>query len=96
MTFRNVFSQIRCFCILAVICAGLSQYAAYELLDWLTAVRGEGRLQPGIVEGVLPVVSTALPDFKILVGSWKESATKIVSCSYPFTISYCILHNIRV
>lgn len=74
MIFRNVFSQLRCICIPAVNCAGLSQHAAYVLLDCgVTAVRGEGRLQSGIVEGLLSVLSTTLPDFRIVAGSWKAS-----------------------
>jgi len=96
MTFRNVFSQLQCICTPAVSCAGLSQHVACVLLDeGDAAVRGEGRLQSGIVEGVLSVVSAALPNFKIVV-SWKASRYEDCIMFLSFIISYCILHNTRI
>jgi len=91
MIFRNVFSQIHCICTLAVSFAGLSQDVAYVLLDGSdAAMRGEGRLQSGIMEGVLPVVSTDLQDFKIVVG--RSKASRYEDCITFLSFHYFLLY----
>jgi hypothetical protein len=71
---------------IGVSCAALSQRLIHGAAGE-AAVRDEGRLQSYILEGVLPVLSTAFQDCS---RSLVCRATGLLSCYYPSVISYCI------